>query len=259
MRCKIIPSSAGIKSPSVKVWKAQTYRVNRIHMPIKGKMLYNDMSGSRLLDEGSIYFMVNSSSPSFEMIPEYGYYHLYLDFQTVPPLLNREVLEIEFADDPYVYYLVKAIEVLIRDRMRTKGREDILSKDAEMELVLPILEQIVKHFQLKYNVRVVENPKLEAAIRFIEGHYAERLRNEDIAKVLHIDPRYLIRLFGKHLDTSPYLYLTQCRMDHALDFLREGRSVSETAFLCGYQSENAFRIAFKKMMGASPTNIMKQS
>ena len=106
---------------------------------------------------------------------------------------------------------------------------------------------------------MVENPKLETAIRFIEEHYAERICNDDIAKILHIDTRYLIRLFGKHLDTSPYLYLTQCRIDHALNFLREGKSVSETAFLCGYQSENAFRIAFKKMMGASPTQVIKQS
>ena len=259
MRCKIIPIKVGIKHPSVKVWHEQTRRVNRIHMPIKGKMIYHDMSGDRLLDEGSVYFMVNSSSQSFEMIPEYGYYHLFFDFQTVPPFLNREVLEIEFANDHYLYYLIKAVEALVRDVMRPGERDGITSKDPEMELALPILEQIVKHFQLKYNVRMVENPKLEAAIRFIEEHYAERLRNEDIARLLHIDTRYLIRLFGMHLDTSPYLYLTQCRIEHALNFLREGKSVSETAALCGYQSENAFRIAFKKMMGASPTVIMKQS
>ena len=127
-----------------------------------------------------------------------------------------------------------------------------------MSEVQPILTQIVRHVQLKYNVRTVENPKLDAAIRYIEEHYAEKLHNEDIARVLHIDTRYLIRLFSKHLDMSPYLYLTQGRIEHALAFLREGKSVAETAVLCGYQSENAFRIAFKKMMGASPTHVMKQ-
>lgn len=262
MKCKVIPNAVGIKRPSIQVWKESTYRINRIHIPIKGKMLYKDTGGVTVLDEGSIYFMINSCSQNFDMIPEYGYYHFYMDFQTVPPLLSREVLEIEFSKDPYLYYLIKAIESLVRSvgsEQRNGGaREDILRKDPELEEVLPILEQIVRHFQLKYNVRVVENPKLDAAIRYIEEHYAEKLHNEDIAAVLHIDTRYLIRLFSKHLDMSPYLYLTQCRIEHAIAFLRDGKSVAETAILCGYQSENAFRIAFKKMMGDSPTQVMKR-
>ena len=205
--------------------------------------------------------MINSCSQNFEMVPDCGYYHMYIDFQTVPPLLRREVLEVEFGDDLYLYYLIKAVESVIRSSAGgnvMEGRYEVLRKDPEMDTVGPLLELIVKHLQLRYHVRTIENPKLESAIRFIEEHYSEKLRNEDIANVLHIDPRYLIRLFGKHLDMSPYLYLTQCRIEHALTFLREGKSVSETAYLCGYQSENAFRIAFKKMMGASPTQIMKK-
>ena len=260
MKCKVIPTSVGIKQPSLQAWKDSAYRINRIHIPIKGKMLYNDGGGVKLLDEGSIYFMINSCSQNFDMIPEYGYYHFYMDFQTIPPLLSREVLEIEFSRDPYFYYLIKAIESVVREKNTAKenAREEIYRKDPEMKEILPILEQIVRHCQLKYNVRTVENPKLEAAIHYIEEHYAEKLHNEDIAEVLHIDTRYLIRLFGKHLDMSPYLYLTQCRIEHAFVFLREGRSVAETAILCGYQSENAFRIAFKKMMGASPTQVMRR-
>ena len=69
MKCKVIPSAVGIKRPSIQVWKAATYRINRIHIPIKGKMLYHDINGVRLLDEGSIYFMINSCSQNFEMIP----------------------------------------------------------------------------------------------------------------------------------------------------------------------------------------------
>lgn len=261
MRCKIIPAAAGIKRPSIQTWKDSSHRINRIHMPIRGKLLYNDINGVRVLNEGSLYLMTNSCSQNFEMVPDCGYYHLFIDFQTVPPLLHQEVLEVDFTEDLYLYYLVKAVESVIREAGGSDamdGRYEVRRKDPEMDLVGPLLELIVKHFQVRYNLRIIEHPKLESAIRFIEEHYSEKLCNEDIARVLHIDPRYLIRLFGKHLEMSPYLYLTQCRIEHALIFLREGKSVSETAFLCGYQSENAFRISFKKMMGASPTQIMKK-
>lgn len=259
MRCKIVPSAVGITSPSTEVWKKNAYRINRIHMPIKGKVLYKDINGSKLLEEGYAYLMINSSSQNFEIMPEYGYYHMFLDFQTLPPLLSQEVIEVDMLEDLYLHYLLKALETVMTKRLHREGKTRLVNKeDSTWALVHPILDQIVGYFQIKYNVRVVENPKLEAAVRFIEEHYAERLCNEDIAEVLHIDTRYLIRLFTKHLGMSPYFYLTQCRIEHALGFLRDGKSVGETAFLCGYQSENAFRIAFKKTMGAPPTQFLKQ-
>ena len=259
MRCKIVPSTVGITSPSIEVWNKKTYRINRIHMPIKGKVLYKDVNGSKLLEEGYAYLMINSSSKNFEILPEYGYYHMFLDFQTFPPLLSQEVIEVDMLKDLYLHYLLKALETVMTERMHREGKTRLVYKEEPVwALVKPILDQIVSYFQIKYNVRVVENPKLEAAVHFIEEHYAEHLCNDNIAEILHIDTRYLIRLFTKHLGMSPYLYLTQCRIEHALGFLREGKSVSETAFLCGYQSENAFRIAFKKTMGAPPTQFLKQ-
>ena len=104
----------------------------------------------------------------------------------------------------------------------------------------------------------MENEKIEQVIHYMETHYAEPIQNEDIAKVLHIDSKYLIRLFGRYMDMSPYRYLTQIRIEHALTELRSGKSVADTAYACGFQSENAFRIAFKRMMGCSPANIMRQ-
>ena len=83
-------------------------------------------------------------------------------------------------------------------------------------------------------------------------------QNKTIADELHIDARYLIRLFTKHIGIPPYQYLTQCRVEHGLEYLRNGKNVSETAYLCGYQSENAFRIAFKRIMGYPPKTILKQ-
>ena len=116
----------------------------------------------------------------------------------------------------------------------------------------------MRHLQLRYSLKVLENPKIGQAIAYIEQHYAEPIGIEEIAEQLHIDTKYLIRLFRKHMDMPPYQYLSQCRIEHALTELRNGKSVADTAFSCGYQSENAFRIAFKRVMGCSPTVLMKR-
>ena len=185
---------------------------------------------------------------------------MYVDFQVYPPFVSREALEVPKSDDSYLYYLIKSIQAVVEENIRKKNRSELSmtpDKD-EMDRIGYLLSAVVQHLQSNYHLCIVENPKIEQAIRFITEHYAEPLRNEDIAEELHIDVRHLIRLFTKYMQMPPYQYLTQCRVEHSLSYLNSGTSVTETAFLCGYQSENAFRIAFKKVMGCSPTALLKQ-
>ena len=260
MKYKIIPSTFGISSPALDAWKNAPDGLSSIHMPLRGKMVCSSPSGSSILSPGSIYFMANRCSMRFDVLPNCDYYHLFLNFRTLPPLLNREALEIKNEDDPYLFHLMKAVETLMVQQMEATGHNKFRGmSDPLWHQIRPILELIVKHFNKKYQITVIDNPKLEKAVHYIESNFHEPLQNKDIAAQLHIDSRYLIRLFRKHLDMSPHEYLTQCRIEHALTLLQEGSAISETAEKCGYQSENAFRIAFKKYMGVPPTHLNRHT
>lgn len=63
--------------------------------------------------------------------------------------------------------------------------------------------------------------------------------------------------FSKHFRViagmPPFTYLTEWRMRHAEHELRrDGSSVVKVALSVGYNSEAAFSIAFKRVMGHSP-------
>ncbi len=257
MRCKIELLSAGITDGTMQRWREAIHRCNRIHVPIEGRAYYNDARSQKCLTPDSVYFLINSFARNFNLSENERYHHLYLDFQTKPPLVSREALVIDPQNDAVTRTLLDAIEAVIR------------TYDAEQHWILPgnqeafeqirrLLEVLVRHLQLQYSIRMVENEKIERVIRYMEEHYAEQIQNEDIAEVLHIDSKYLIRLFGRYMDMSPYRYLTQYRIEHALIELRNGRSVADTAYACGFQSENAFRIAFKRIMGCSPVAMVRQ-
>ena len=257
MRCKIELLSAGITDGTMQRWREVVYRCNRIHVPIEGQAYYSDITERKLLEPDSAYLLINSYARNFSLLENQRYHHLFLDFQTAPPLVSCELLKIDPKNDAVARALLDSIEAIIR----TYDHEDLWilpSKQETFEQVSGLLGVLLRHLQLSYNIRLVQNEKIEQAIRYMEEHYTERIQNEDIASVLHIDSKYLIRLFGRYMDMSPYRYLTQYRIEHALIELRSGKSVADTAYGCGFQSENAFRIAFKRIMGCSPMAMMKQ-
>lgn len=261
MKNKVVLINAGICDAQSFRWKYAGRSKNRIHVPLKGKAVYHVAGGTKLLDEGNIYLLRNSFTKDLEMLPDYRYYHLYLDFQTTPPFLGRDMLEIPYHSDPTMLYLIRAITSMIEEYQKSMGRGYVTASvdTALFAQIARVLEVVLVHLQTNYKVAFVENEKIEQALQYIEDHYTDKLKNDDIAAALHVDTRYLSRLFTKHVDMSPYQYLTQYRIERAIGELKNGRSVAETAYMCGFQTENAFRIAFKKLMGCSPTAIVKKS
>ena len=125
------------------------------------------------------------------------------------------------------------------------------------EQIKHILISLLVHLQRGYGLQVVDNPKIVAALRYIDEHFAENICNEDIAAALYIDKRSLIRLFGKYMNMTPLQYLTQYRVERAIENLRNGMSVMEAAYLCGYQSDVSLRLAFKRVFGCTPKEVLK--
>ena len=256
MKSKITLLQVGISDVPQRKWKESSYRVNRIHVPLVGRARYRDGNGVKELNTGSLYLLINGFSQDFSTVPDHPYRHLYFDFQCVPPLQTHDVLEIPLSAEAYIQALLQAAELLIEPNQQKRTLPESVDKDSP---VFPDLEQLLvlllTYLQRKYGVDTVENGIIEDAIRFIEAHFDEPIQNDDIARALHIDKRYLIRLFTRQTSLPPYQYLTQYRVEQATDLLRRGMRVSDVAYRCGYRSETAFRLAFKRVTGLPPTAI----
>ena len=260
MNVRIMLNGAGLANVTRERWQKNARSCNRIHMPIDGKAIYHDIKKDCILRPDNAYLMVNSSTENLELLPDTQYYHMYIDFRTVPPLRNREALVVDLSADDFLMSLLKAVQALIRENQHTNRRLAIIEgRDEKLyEQVREILKVILAHLQRVWGLKAVENAKVESAMQYIHEHYTEQIRNNEIAQTLHINTRYLIRLFRRNVGMSPYQYLIQYRVERGAEALRSGKTVSETAYLCGYLSENAFRIAFKKIMGESPKTFVRQ-
>lgn len=91
---------------------------------------------------------------------------------------------------------------------------------------------------------------------FIEDNYLEVDRMGDISKATGLTAAYISRLFKRYYHMTPYNFLMQKRMEHALNLLRQDNvTVQQAAGMTGFEDPFHFSRVFKKFKGISPSEV----
>lgn len=97
-----------------------------------------------------------------------------------------------------------------------------------------------------------------SAIEYIEVHYQDDLRLEDMAEKAHMAPSYFSSVFKLMKGATFIEYLNDIRIRQAMDcLLRTDLSVTEISFQVGYNNIGHFNKMFKKVTGVTPTQYRK--
>lgn len=94
---------------------------------------------------------------------------------------------------------------------------------------------------------------VEETLRYIDTHYMEPIRAEEMAKRLGISRSYLSRLMQEYGDFSLMEYLRKVRLEHGrIELITTNRTVAEIAKAVGYRDAGAFSKYFRAIYGTSP-------
>lgn len=103
-----------------------------------------------------------------------------------------------------------------------------------------------------------ESRLIQTAKQYIQQHYAENLKLEDVANQFYLTPSYFGTLFKKKFGDSFSAYLTTIRMEKAKEFLQDpSYSVTQVASEVGYQDKRYFSRLFKEQVGVTPKEYRK--
>ncbi|HWT74514.1 MAG TPA: AraC family transcriptional regulator [Mobilitalea sp.] len=90
-------------------------------------------------------------------------------------------------------------------------------------------------------------------LAYINKNYCNPITVEDLASQAYMSVRNFSRVFHKAYGISPINYVIQLRIQHAYDLLQNPDiSISEIAYLCGFQDSNYFTRQFKHASGFTP-------
>lgn len=98
---------------------------------------------------------------------------------------------------------------------------------------------------------------IQKAKEYIMDHYQDtELSVEKICRQLHMSPAYFSTMFKKETGQAYTSYLTQVRLDKAVELLNKTDDKTYViASKVGYQEQNYFSYVFKKRFGVSPTKF----
>ena len=107
----------------------------------------------------------------------------------------------------------------------------------------------------------VQNPyadKLDALKLHIAKNYTKTFSINELAEITGISPSYFRMLFKKHTGYSAIQYQNRIKINKACDMLKSRTfNITEIAYAVGYSDVYYFSRIFKKTMGISPSEYIK--
>ena len=108
-------------------------------------------------------------------------------------------------------------------------------------------------------LKAIADPQIGQALSLIHASPEAPWTVASLATSVSMSRSSFAARFSQLMNTSPVDYVTSWRMQKAEELLRQGVvNPSEIAPLIGYQSEAAFRKAFKRETGQTPGNMRRQ-
>lgn len=99
---------------------------------------------------------------------------------------------------------------------------------------------------------------LARALGYIEQRLHTPMTVGDIARACATSERRLYQLFEQQLQRSPFAYITDQRLNRAVDLLRATtRSIADIARSVGYADQSALTHALKKSRNVTPASLRK--
>ncbi|MBV6622336.1 MAG: helix-turn-helix transcriptional regulator [Rivularia sp. (in: Bacteria)] len=157
------------------------------------------------------------------------------------------------SSDKELSQLIFKFHMLVKD-----SSESILKQQTLLLKIVEIL--ILRYTQNSPTLKSIgkENQSIQRVKEYLNDNYATNISLEELARIANLSQFYLNRAFRKQVGIPPHKYQTQIRIQKAKTLLNN-LSISQVALKTGFSSQSHFGWHFKKVMGVTPKQYVKES
>lgn len=127
----------------------------------------------------------------------------------------------------------------------------MLDKKSIKKIIIDTANEIKSDYKILQNKNLSNTTSIiEDIIEIIHSDYSNcNLSLQSIASNYGVSESYISRKFTEYMGISYVKYLTQVRIDKAVELLNNSSDTSELHIKCGYYNHQTFETAFKKITG----------
>lgn len=191
----------------------------------------------------------------------YGWVHkmLYLETAAFEELLDEPMARDlcftkALVEEPVVFQTVIALHAACIDAEKGKAHPTVPAG-----YLIEILERLIGRYgnAAMPKPRCVSDAKRFAtACDFFQARLGESFSLGEAAAASGMSKRSLIRLFRNHTGLPPHTYLSQLRVNKAVELLRNGRPAADVAATCGFCDQSHMTRTFRRFLGVTPSRYM---
>lgn len=214
---------------------------NRVEEMVKGKIILISpgFSHSRLLHHAKL--------PAISLVR----FSMMTHADMRPLELNR----------PFAFGFIPKDTMLFHTLFNQLARIETL-EELDGKLCGTIITQILMEMYQEMDTRSSSNqvdPRIERVISFINEQLHEPISMIQLANLSGLSLNYFRILFKQELGRNPHDYITEQRMNKAMELLHEtDESVKDISQILGYCDPFAFSKQFKAIFGIPPSHIKKK-
>ncbi len=154
--------------------------------------------------------------------------------------------------------ILKCVERIFENVRKQNEGWEIFVLSGLLEMYGTIFRERCYH---ESNGNVLNTQKLmwlKPVLEYIDKNYQQPISLDDLSHIAGMSPQYFCRVFRDIVRKTPVEYINEFRLEKACELLqKKGHSVTEVAFLCGFNDSCYFTRCFKRYKGITPKRYEK--
>ena len=162
------------------------------------------------------------------------------------------------------FFLINRYETYEKIFTRLIKHYNFLSPTEEIlvqSLLLELIYTVIKDSAAKPAYSAASQDSVtENAITYIRDHLTENLGLENVANAMSLSPVYFHNVFKAATGKTLHSFIEEQRIKKAIHLLQTTDfTLTKIAYECGFSSQSYFSFAFKRRMGQTPRNYLRES
>jgi AraC-like DNA-binding protein len=133
--------------------------------------------------------------------------------------------------------------------------------ESESLLLEALARLITRHADPQASPRPVgrERPAVRKACEYMEAKFEEDVSLSKLARLVSLSPYHFARAFEREIGLPPHAYLEGIRIRKAREFLDRGETLVSAALSAGYTDQSHLTHRFKRFLGITPGQYVRES
>ena len=161
--------------------------------------------------------------------------------------------------------LTGKITALLKKLQENYGKKQYFVETKCKQLIFDILILIGEYIMREHREQIGDAnfsdrswDYIRAACSYVAEHSAEDISQSDVASQIGLSPFYFSKLFNEYTQMTFPAYLAGIRVQNAINLLAdEHYSITDCAFMSGFQSTTTFNKVFREATGCTPREYRK--